>query len=149
MPLFLSNLTLKNQIYPENEFFILISYVHINWNPIANYHQDILHSTSPIHQDTGFQVFFYPGGLIVTSKSDFFFFFKQNKPNQNGQWVNILFWALQLHCLQSLRAGRQGNPVRAAESSADVSVVFTQTEKEERWPSDNRQLSIRWHAHTW
>lgn len=81
-------------------------------------------------------------------KRNFFFFFCQNIPNQDGQWVNILLWALQLCCLLSERAGRQGNTVRAAKNSADVSVVFSQTEREKRWPSDNRQLSMRRHART-
>lgn len=88
--------------------------------------------------------------FAVTSKMDMFL--GQNIPIQDGQWVIFLFQAFQACHLPSLGTGRQGNPVRAAESAAmstaDVSAAFSQTEKEKRWPSDNRQLSIRWHAHT-
>lgn len=47
----------------------------------------------------------------------------------------IFFSEFFNHAALSLRVGRQANLVRAAESSADVSVVFSQTEKEKRWPS--------------
>lgn len=109
--------------------------------PHANYHQDTFHSTSLIPHDTESHVF-YLAGLVVTSKRDISFCFCQNTPNQDGQWVNILFRALQLCCLLNLRAGRQGNPVRAAESSADVSVVFSQTERRQNGPltTDSCQL---------
>lgn len=72
-----------------------IPYTQISCHPLASHYQDILHSTSLIRHDTGFHVFLYLERLVVTSKRDTLFSC-QNIPNQDGQWVNILFWALQL-----------------------------------------------------
>lgn len=82
---------------------------------------------------------------VVALKKDFFY---ASTPQFKVARGLILVSEFFNRAALSLRAGRQGNLVRAAESSADVSVVFSQTEKEKRWPSDNRQLSIRWCTHT-
>lgn len=87
-------------------------------------------------------MFLSPLDGVLSSTRDIF---GQNIPNQDGRWVNVPFWALPLCCFLSLRAGRQGAPPEL-QPSADVSAVFGQNEKETRWPSDNRQLSVRWHA---
>lgn len=125
---------MKHWVYPENEFFILSHKPRSTETPWAKNYQDILHYTSSVHQDIGSHVFLnlrWPGSILKKR-----LLFGQNIPNRDGQWVNVLFWALQLCCFLCLRAGRQGTPVRAAENSAHISAVFSQNEKNTRWPSD-------------
>ena len=90
-------------------------------------------------------MFLSPLDGVLSSTRDIF---GKNIPNQDGQRVNVPFWALSLCRFLRLRAGRQGTPSEL-QHSADVSAVFGQNEKETRWPSDNRQLSRRWHACSW
>ena len=80
---------MKHWAYPENEVCILSHKPRSTETPWAKNYQDILHYTSSVHQDIGSHVFLnlrWPGSILKKR-----LLFGQNIPNQDGQWVNVLF----------------------------------------------------------
>lgn len=119
-----------------------VAYVHFHGNPMASHHilPDILNYINLICPDTESHIFYDPHRLVGTSKRDTTYWPKCPKLSWSVGYCSLLLFGYA--ALES-EDWQQGTPVRATESAADVSAMFSQTGKEKRWSSDNRQLSIR------